>query len=222
MSITPESVQALLNSDDYGDRLRGVNQLRQLEPAIAFNLIQPLVTDQHVRVRYAAVSQLASLGTQDQARSLDLLRDRLLNDSEMDVQAAAADSLGGLHLVEAYDDLERIYQTTTEWLVKFSIVAALGELGEPRAFDLLQNALNDPTELVQAAAVSSLGELADPRAIPLILPYAQNSDWQIRYRVAQALRHFSNHDPVKATLTTLAQDEIDQVAQEAQRSLNTP
>ena len=62
MSATPESVQTLLNSDNFGDRLSGINQLRQLDPATAFELIRPAVTDKNVRVRYAAVSQLSSLG----------------------------------------------------------------------------------------------------------------------------------------------------------------
>ena len=93
MSITPESVEQLLSSDDYGDRLRGLNQLRQLDPAIAFPLLQPLLGDNNVRVRYAAVSQMANLGKQDLQTSLELLRDRLINDPETDVKAAAADAL---------------------------------------------------------------------------------------------------------------------------------
>jgi HEAT repeat protein len=59
MSVTPESVKELLRSDDFGQRLSAVNQLRQLDPAIAFELIQPAIADQSVRVRYAAVSQMA-------------------------------------------------------------------------------------------------------------------------------------------------------------------
>ncbi|HEY9668302.1 MAG TPA: HEAT repeat domain-containing protein, partial [Coleofasciculaceae cyanobacterium] len=126
MSVTRESVQELLSSEDFGQRISGVNQLRQLEPAIAFELIQPVVTDTNTRVRYAAVSQLDTLGTQDLQASLTMLRDRLLNDEEPDVQAAAADALGALKLTEAYEDMEQLYRRTPEWLVQFSIVATLG------------------------------------------------------------------------------------------------
>ena len=65
MSVTPESVQELLSSEDFGKRLSGVNQLRLLYPAIAFQMIQLPIADKNVRVRYAAVSQLASLGKQN-------------------------------------------------------------------------------------------------------------------------------------------------------------
>ncbi|AOW98689.1 phycocyanin alpha phycocyanobilin lyase [Moorena producens PAL-8-15-08-1] len=218
MSVTRESVEELLNSSDFGHRIRGLNQLRQLEPSVAFELIQPLVKDNNVRIRYGAVSQLDTLGDQDLTVSLTLLRDRLLNDPEPDVQAAAADSLSALKLTEAYDDLEQTYNQTTEWIIKFSIIAALGELGEPRSFQLLEDALKSDTSLIQTAAISSLGELGDPRAVPLLIPFATNPDWQIRYRLVQALVNLGGEE-ARAVLETLANDSVEQVASVAQEGL---
>ena len=218
MTVTRESVQELLNSPDFGQRISGLNQLRQLEPSVAFELIQPLVNDNNVRIRYGAVSQLDTLGHQDLTVSLTLLRDRLLNDPEPDVQAAAADSLSALKLTEAYDDLEQTYNQTTEWIIKFSIIAALGELGEPRSFQLLEDALKSDTSLIQTAAISSLGELGDPRAVPLLIPFATNSDWQIRYRLVQALVNLGGEE-ARAVLETLANDSVEQVASVAQEGL---
>jgi HEAT repeat protein len=220
MSVTRESVQQLLSSEDYGQRISGVNQLRQLDDAVAFELIQPATRDRNTRVRYAAVSQLDRLGQQDLQATLAILRDRLFNDPEADVQAAAADVVGALKLTEAYDDLQQLYHQTAEWLVQFSIIATLGELGDPRAFALLQEALNSPTSLVQTAAISSLGELGDPRAIPLLVPFAENPDWQMRYRVVQALSRLGGAE-AQAALEGLTQDEVEQVAQEAQAALES-
>ncbi len=220
MSVTRESVQELLSSEDFGKRISGVNQLRQLEPAVAFELVQPIVTDNNTRVRYAAVSQLDTLGGQDLQLSLTLLRDRLINDEEPDVQAAAADALGALKLTEAYEDLLRLYHQTPEWLVQFSIIAALGELGDPRSFELLQEALNSDTSLIQTAAISSFGELGDARAVPLLAPFATNPDWQIRYRVVQALKLLGGAE-ARSTLEALANDEQKEVAQEAQSALKS-
>ncbi|HEY9902157.1 MAG TPA: HEAT repeat domain-containing protein [Candidatus Sericytochromatia bacterium] len=220
MSVTRESVQQLLSSEDFGQRISGVNQLRQLEPSVAFELIQPVVTDRNTRVRYAAVSQLDTLGNQDLQATLRLLRDRLINDLEPDVQAAAADALGALQLTEAYEDLQQLYHRTPEWLVQFSIIAALGELGDPRSFELLQEALNSDTSLVQTAAISSLGDLGDARAVPLLIPFATNSDWQLRYRVVQALGKLGGAE-AQATLETLTKDEKQEVAQEAKANLKS-
>ncbi|MBW4464800.1 MAG: HEAT repeat domain-containing protein [Pegethrix bostrychoides GSE-TBD4-15B] len=223
MSITPESVQALLDSENFGDRLSGVNQLRQLDPAIAFTLIQAVVMDRNVRVRYAAISQISSLGEQNRPAALDLLR-RSLKDPEPDVQAAAADSLGALHLTEAYDEMQALYERSPDWLVKFSIVAALGELGDRRAFDLLESALQSDNDLVKTAAIGALGELGDERAVTLLLPYVSDPDWQVRYRVTQALSHFTHAEmaaEIKSALERLSQDEYEPIAQEAKLYLGS-
>ncbi|MCA1994972.1 MAG: HEAT repeat domain-containing protein [Coleofasciculus sp. S288] len=220
MSVTRESVQQLLSSEDFGQRISGINQLRQLEPSVAYELIQPVVTDNNTRVRYAAVSQLDTLGNQDLQKTLTLLRDRLLNDAEPDVQAAAADAMGALKLTQAYEDLQRVYHQSSEWLVQFSIIATLGELGDPRGFELLQEALSSDTSLIQMAAISSLGELGDVRAVSLLTPYATNPDWQVRYRVAQALGRLGGAQ-TRPTLETLANDSVEQVAREAKTSLES-
>jgi HEAT repeat protein len=217
MSITPESVEQLLNSEDFGDRLRAVNQLRQLEPAIAYKLIQSAIGDKNVRVRYAAVSQMSTLGTQNLSNTLEVLLDSLRNDPEPDVKAAAADALGALKLTEALEDLEQLYNNTSEWLIQLSIVAALGEMGDQKAFPILEKALNSEHDLIQTMAIGALGELGDKRAIPLLLPYVSNADWQVRYRVAQALVRLGGEE-AEAALKILAKDEVEQVALEAKGS----
>ena len=218
MSITPESVQELLDSEDFGMRIRGLNQLREIDSQTGFAMVKPLITDDNTRVRYAAVSQLDTLGIKNKEQSLTMLRDRLFNDPEPDVQAAAADAIGGLKLVEAFEDLANVYHDTSEWLVQFSIVAALGELGDPRGFDLLSEALNSNNNLLQTAAIGSMGELGDTRAIPLLSAFIDNEDWQIRYRLAQALGRLGG-DEAQAAIAKLAEDEFEQVAQEAKNNL---
>ncbi len=220
MSVNPESVKQMLSSEDLGDRLRAVNQIRELEDqAIAFELVQSAIKDPNARVRYSAVSQMDTLGGKDLTTSLNVLRDRLLNDPEPDVQAAAADCIGALKLTEAFTDLEQIYHSTPEWLVKFSIIATLGELGDPRSFELLQQALTSDNDLERTAAISSFGDLGNKQAVELLLPYATDPDWQIRYRVAQALAKLGGAQ-AQSTLETLANDEVEAVAQEAKNGFN--
>ena len=218
MSITPESVQDLLDSEDFGERIRGLNQLRQIDNQTAFEMVKPLVTDDNTRVRYAAVSQLDTLGTENKDITLEMLRDRLFNDPEPDVQAAAADAIGGLKLTEAFPDLDKAYHDTSEWLVQFSIIAALGELGEPESFPLLKEALHSNNNLLQTAAIGSMGELGDSRAIPLLCNFVEHEDWQIRFRLVQALGRLGGEEAT-AVITKLADDESDRVANEAKSNL---
>ncbi|NET43061.1 phycobilisome degradation protein NblB [Okeania sp. SIO2B3] len=220
MSFTPDSIQQLLISEDLGDRLRGVNQLRQIDLATAFELIQTSIKDQDTRVRYAAVSQMSSLGTQNLTISQEILRDCLLNDPEPDVQAAAADALGALKLTETFDDLQQVYQNTPEWLVKMSIVAVVGGMGEPRALSLLEDALKSDNELIQTIAISALGELGNPEAVPFLTPFATHSDWQIRYRLVQAL-HKLGGPQAQQVIAQLVNDRFEQVAQEAKLAQNS-
>jgi HEAT repeat protein len=218
MSPTPESVQQLLNSNDLGDRLRAVNQLRELDPAIAFVLVQVACQDTNPRLRYAAVSQMDTLGHQNPPKALEILRDALHHDPETDVKAAAADALGGLKLTEAFTDLQAAYESTDEWLLQFSIIASLGEMGDTRAFDLLASALASPVSLVVTAAIGSLGELGDTRAIPLLIPFVDHADWQVRHRVIQALSAFDTPE-VRTVLEGLRQDPDAIVAETAKRHL---
>ncbi|MEA5576896.1 phycobilisome degradation protein NblB [Anabaena sp. UHCC 0451] len=217
MSISAESVQELLSSENLGDRLRAVNQIRELEPKTALELVQIAIGDKNSRVRYSAVSQMDTLGEQDLDLSLQVLRE-LLNDPEADVQAAAADCLGALKLHAAFADLEQLYHRTPEWLVQFSIIATLGALGDSRGLELLKEALTSDNGLVQTAAISSLGELGDVQAVPLLTPYATNPDWQVRYRVVQALGNLGGAE-AKSILETLVNDEIEAVAKEAKAAL---
>ncbi|MGB3202714.1 MAG: HEAT repeat domain-containing protein [Nodosilinea sp.] len=221
MAITPDSVRELLHSDDYGDRLRAVNQLRELAPEAAFELVQLAANDGNARVRYAAISQISSLGQQDIATVEPLLLRSLTSDPEPDVQAAAADTIGGLKLKSAYPELAALYHSTEEWLVKFSIVAALGELGEPSAFGLLEEALSSDNDLIATAAIGALGELGDRRAVPLLLNYTNHPDWQVRHRLVQALAQFSEPE-AQTALQQLTHDESDIVAGVAQQHLGNP
>lgn len=219
MGVNSESVQALLASENYGERLTGLNQLRELAPQVALALIQPVLSDANVRVRYAAVSQLATLGEQNPSETMTVLLKLLAEDPEADVKAAAADGLGALHCAEAYPQLEAAYSNSNDWVLQLSIIAALGELGNTAAFELLQQALNSETELIRIAAITALGELGDERAIALIAPLAQESDWQLRSRVAQALGHFRSDANAQSILKTLAGDKSEQVVQMAKAGL---
>ncbi len=218
MSVTSDSVRALLSSEDYGDRLSGLAQLRQLDDVVAFELVKPLINDVNARVRYSAVSQMDRLGAIDRVAAQPLLRDRLLTDSEIDVRAAAADAIAALKLTELFDDLVTSYERTDEWLLQFSIIAALGEMGDPRSYEMLLRALDSENGLVQTVAIGSLGELGDPRAIPHLTRFADSDDWQLRQRTAQALGRLGG-DEAESTLQRLSQDSLPAVAEAAQHGL---
>lgn len=210
-----EELSLNLRSEDLSVRMKVLPASRSLSHADRFVLIKIAVNDPNSRIRYDAVSQLATLGREDLETTKAILKEILHHDPEMDVRAASADTIAALGLVEFFDDLQQIYETTSDWLMQFSVVAALGELGEPRAYDLLVKALEHSNELVRLAAIGSLGELGNPQALELLAPLAQHPDWQVRHRVAQALANFGA--PALPILQQLQSDPNANVAELAQR-----
>lgn len=208
-----DALRLQLKSEEYGERMQALAQSRNLSISDRFEFVSIGSGDRNTRIRYDAVSQLATIGNHDLDKSLEILRDRLLNDPEMDVKAAAADAIGALKLTEAFTDLQKVYKSTNDWLMQFSIVAALGELGDVRGFELLADALtNNSNDLVKIAAIGALGELRDPRSLDLLLPSIDNPDWQIRHRLAQALANIGT-EPAIAALKKLTTDPKEQVAE---------
>jgi HEAT repeat protein len=218
MTITLESLKQRLLSAELGDRMRVMGEGRVLSIAERFELACLAKDDQNARIRYDAISQMSSLGQVDLAVSLEILRDRLRNDPETDVKAAAADSIAALKLTAAFEDLIAAYQASGEWLMQFSIIAALGELGDPRGYPVLVNALDHTESLVRVAAIGALGELGDPKAVEVLIPLAQHQDWDVRHRVVQALAQLGG-DRAQSTLQELTKDSAPQVADAAKAVL---
>lgn len=217
----PPNVAELLNAltvTDLGARLRAVNQARFLNPEEQFQVLAQAGSDSNSRVRYAAVSQLGTVSLSNLDPILGLLQEKLAEDPEYDVRAAAAAALGDLKQPQALDDLLRAYHRETEWLVHFSIIAALGELGNPQAFDLLADILTQGNELMRTVAAGALGDLKDPRAIPLLASQLGTEDQQFRYRICLALANIGGED-VRPLLLGLSQDPDPQISTQAKEFL---
>lgn len=212
-----ETLREQLASDDIGIRMKALHASRSLPISKRFDILLIAAIDPYARIRYDAVSQLGTVGTVDLQKSLEVLSDRLSIDPEIDVRAAAAASLGALQLTQAFPLLKTAYESTNDWMFQFSIIAAIGDLGDLQGFDLLSQALQSPNELVKIAAIGSLGDLGDLQAVPLLLPFIDDSDWQVRHRVSQSLAHLGGAE-ANAALEKLANDPMPQVA-EATRSL---
>ncbi|GAB4211188.1 MAG: HEAT repeat domain-containing protein [Synechococcales cyanobacterium] len=217
MADLPE-LRVLLTSDDLGDNLRAVNQARYLEPGDCWQILSEAATHENARVRYAAISQMGGLKLDDATPIATCLRQALQYDPEFDVRAAAAASLGDLKYPETLPDLIAAFAREREWLVQFSVIAALGELRDPGAFDTVASTLQSGNELVRTAAVAALGDLGDERAVPLLADWIRDPDWQLRFRIAIALGQIGTVS-AQTLLQQLTQDEDERVANQATTAL---
>ena len=192
---SPEEVRALLTSSDYVDRISALNRSRALGDerlAILLDLVQ---ADPNAQVRYLAVAQLIDAGGADKAAVLPVVRAVMANDAETSVRAGAADVVCGLGLTEAYEDLVACYEANSDWMVKMSVVAGLGELGDGRAYEFLVDVLGAEDAsgmgMLHTAAVGALGELGDKRGVDVVKGWMDSEDGMMRDRAADAYKQLT-------------------------------
>ena len=61
--------------------------------------------------------------------------------------------------------------------------------------------------------------MGNAETISILAPYSKDADWQIRFRVAQALNRLGTPE-AKPVLESLANDEVGAVAEEAKKNLS--
>ena len=158
-----------MKSGDYIERIRGGARAKALPENERFSALFNLAKDSNSQVRYTAVSAISGLKAEtlsDEERDnlLQLMRQLMFNDGESSVRAAAADVIAGLGLEGGFDDLTQLFNTTSDWMVKFSIVAGMGGFKGERVFGFLKDLIVGEGEIdsmILAGALGALGDLGD-------------------------------------------------------------
>lgn len=153
---------------------------------------------------------IRSLVSHPTSESLSLLV-HLLEDKNYEVRAGAAGALGALGDRGAIQPLIRVFLEDTEWLVCFSAAVSLGNLQDPRAYDVLLHALNHPEVMIQQAAIAALGEIGAVDALDSLLCFARSDDWLMRKCLATTLGNLPSPKSMSA-LNYLAKDDHPQVS----------
>mmetsp|Transcript_6434 Transcript_6434/g.9993 ORF Transcript_6434/g.9993 Transcript_6434/m.9993 type:complete len:252 (+) Transcript_6434:43-798(+) len=189
-SVSVDDLRELLKSERQGDRLKALIDAPLLAPDLRMDILVEAAKNERSPVRTMAVGMLADYGHTDKKRAAEILFDRLRNETEVSAQSTAADTIAALRLDGAYDILVEAFTQSKDWVLRMSVVAALGELGDERAFDFLAEVLKtceDGEQLVWIAAIGALGDLKDKRAIPLLEAYTNHEDEQVRQRVQHSI-----------------------------------
>lgn len=195
----------LLASPDFVKRIKGVNEVRtriSATPDVVSALL-PLISgsEDNPQVRYMAVSQLAGLPAdeiaEDQGKMiLDACMAMVREDTDPSCQAGAADAIAGLKLVEGFDVLVETFNTTSDWMLRFTIAAGVGVMGHPRSFEFLSAVLDSAApegdELLVTATIGALADLGDPQGLPIVLKYLDHPDVSVKERAGIAKEILSN------------------------------
>ncbi len=209
-----EQIAKELESPRLRDRMVAITKLREVEAEQAVPLIKKVLDDPSLQVRSMAVF---ALGIKATSESFPLLLE-LLEDDDYGIRADAAGALGYLQDPRAFDPLVRLFYEDTHWLVRFSAAVSLGNLQNPEAKVVLEQALHSEQGVLQQAAIAALGEIKSVESLDEMLSFAQSQDWLVRQRLAQALANFSTDKSISA-LNYLQKDSHPQVSEAATHSL---
>ena len=180
-----------LNSEDWRNRLRAVNDLGlMIRPTQKddINNLGSALNDSHKEVRLAVVKALISIGSsnvipflkqalddqEDEIREeamegLDDMRTKLLaklEDEDVMVRANAVKTLG---LIGREEDIEQLKLSLLEesMLVRVEAVKAVRAIGGEKVIDVFIKALSDKSESVSKEAVEALSEIGELAVEPL-------------------------------------------------------
>lgn len=212
--VNLEQIAQQLESENQRDRMVALAQLRDVEPDDAVPLIKKVLYDKSLQIRSMAVF---ALGVKPTAESYSLLLG-LLEDEDYGIRADAAGAMGYLQDQRAFEPLVRLFYEDTSWLVRFSAAVSLGNLQNPEAKAVLEEALESEEVVLQQAAIAALGEINSVDSLEKMLNFAQSDDWLVRQRLAEALGNFSTEKSISA-LNYLKKDAHPQVSKAATISL---
>lgn len=151
--------------------------------------------------RWSAVDALGKIGD---ARAVDPLLTALASE-DFNMHFHAAEALGRIGDPRGVEKLiATLHDAEQPDAVRRSAAHGLGYSRDPRVFDLLMEALQDPNGDVRCGAAHGLGELQDGRAADaLITALGADSEKNVRYACARALSQIGDTRAIKPLVTAL-------------------
>ncbi|MGB5712088.1 MAG: HEAT repeat domain-containing protein [Waterburya sp.] len=184
-------IETYLDSRDPQHRMKAITELRNYQPNLAIPLLKRTINDKEFIIRSFVATGLGHKRTDE---GFELLLDLIEYDSDYNVRAEAANSLAK-YGEDAIPYLVQLFQRDSNWLVRFSIFAAIDSIQYPETILKLSIlGLRGENLVVKETVVASLGQLAETpqesRALELLLSVAQSQQAPIRALAAKVLRNF--------------------------------
>ncbi|AVH72048.1 HEAT repeat domain-containing protein [Nostoc sp. 'Lobaria pulmonaria (5183) cyanobiont'] len=200
----PLLMEAVANHPNPVVRRASTKTLTLIADPIAIpTLVKALLNDEDTVVKASSVGALAKIGKPAVPALLKILGSNEYPESAKGYAVWALGFIGA----EAKEYLDReINSDSAE--VRAAVVGAIAKIAqegtEEGAFNILINALTDPSEIVRCEAAAALGSLTYRSAIPNLIDLLHHPDWETRKAAALALMKIGDGaalEPLKAALT---------------------
>jgi HEAT repeat protein len=171
--ICSELIEATLNTTDAGRRSAALAALEQIgRPALPFLASALETAPASGRIALAGV-----IGSAGGAEAVCLLKNLSANRAEVNVAAAAINALGRTNHPSAFEAITSYSETSDDWLI-FSIIGALGELGDERGVRLIEQRLMQPA--TQEAAATALVEIGNSKAVRALIRHVFSASGEVQ------------------------------------------
>ncbi len=203
---TPVLIRALANHPNPVVRRACAKTLTLIaDPQAIPTLVHAFLNDEDTVVQGSSVGALARTGEPAVPELLTILESPHHSESIKGHAAWALAFIGA----EAKEHLYKALDSDSEG-VRGAVVAAIAKIAQedPQAgaFDILINALADPSENVRCEAAAVLGNLAHKPAIPTLLELLNHPEAESRKSAALALMKIRDNSVVGSLQTALSQE----------------
>jgi HEAT repeat protein len=209
--MTPDRLDYLeqqLRSYALNERKAALDELAKVPSELALPILQRLAAESDFLYRRFAVM---GLGNHPTPESLATLKQLLAEEQDSNVLSEIANSLFEFG-DEAILLLPELFERTTNWLVRQTIIGILVDADRPEVlFNVIQSGLQDADVTTKESAILAIGTLVNQldwrdRVLPWLLELAVSPQWRNRWRAATTLSICAD-DRAKAALAKLQTDE---------------
>jgi HEAT repeat protein len=215
-----------LEDTDAQVRLAGVQSaIEDHSPALLHKLLELLISDASVDVRFAAAEDLARftlLGELDdlEPETTANLKNRLLHVVHDQKQAARVrgSALAALGYFSDAESAKQLAAGFSDPTLRLGAVRAMGRTADPRWTDRLMPVLGSDDPQLRIEAANALGEIEDERAVTPLVELLEDPEPDVQLAVIQALGQIGGEDAREALLF-LAEAAEDQLREAADKAL---
>ena len=215
VSLKSDSVvPALLTEVSSADRIQREYVIAALGNHKAVAAVDPLATvlaNPQLKRRYVAAWALGEIASEKCVPPLL----QALSDPQIEVRKAATRSLIKLHRLAFAPLLQ--FLPSAEPLAAAGAIRALGDMADPRAFEVLAAQVSGEH---RTDVMLAFGKIKNPLAEPLLIDALSDPSWQVRMNAAMALSGVGSGAAV-AELELVLDDSENVVREWAARSLET-